>query len=260
MFDEKALTEKLIAMGNAELEKAKTQTTSFGVPPEVSVWITDLENYPHLFLLACIADRQVKAEKAWSIPYNMHLLFGDVSFEALEKLKTRDWLAVTKKAGHRFQKTIADALELGIKRIRTQYDGDAANIWNDKPSSAELIQRLREFDGVGQKIAAMTAQILVRDFGIEYTDYKRLDIAVDVHTRRVMKRLGLVDSKDTDQEIIFKARQMNPDFPGVFDLPLWKVGRNFCFETSPNCNKCLLNRSCLKKIKASTPEPGHYRT
>lgn len=235
-------------MGNAELELAKTKNTSFGVPPEVAIWITDLENYPHLFLLACIADRQIKAEKAWSVPYNMHLLFGDVTFVALEKLKADDWLAITKNAGHRYQAKIATALENAIRQIRIQYDGNAANIWNDKPSSSELIQRLREFDGVGQKIAAMTALILVRDFGINLADYMRLDIAVDVHTRRVMKRLGLIDAKDSDHEIIFKARQMNPEFPGIFDLTLWKIGRNFCHETKPNCTACSLQNHCLTQM------------
>ena len=246
MFDEGALTKKLIGLGYQALEEGKSKTTSFGVPPEVQAWFTDLEKYPHLFLLACIANRQIKAEKAWSIPYNMHLLFNSVEFESLEKLKSKDWLKLTKQIGHRFPEKTADSLELAIKHIRNTYDGNAAKIWNDKPSSAEIIQRLREFDGVGQKIAAMTAQILVRDFGIEYSDYKRLDIAVDVHTRRVMKRLGLVNPNDSDQEIIFKAREMNPEFPGVFDLPLWRIGRNFCKETNPKCSKCPMNLSCLK--------------
>ena len=244
MFDEGALTQKLVELGYQALEEGKKKTTSFGIPEEVQEWFTDLDKRPHLFLLACIANRQIKAEKAWSIPYNMHLLFNDVDFESLEKLKSKDWLKLTKQIGHRFPEKTAYSLELAIKHIRTQYDGNAANVWNDKPSSAEIIQRLREFDGVGQKIAAMTAQILVRDFGIEYSDYKRLDIAVDVHTRRVMKRLGLVDQSDSDQEIIFKARQINPDFPGVFDLPLWRIGRNYCFETGPNCGSCLFSSAC----------------
>lgn len=244
MFNEGELTKQLVKLGYEALEEGKHRKTSFGVPEEVQEWFTDLDKYPHLFLLACISNRQIKAEKAWSIPYNMHLLFGDVSFDALEKLKSKDWLKLTKTIGHRFPEKTANSLELAIKHIRTQYDGNAANVWNDKPSSAEIIQRLREFDGVGQKIAAMTSQILARDFGVEYADFKRLDIAVDVHTRRVMKRLGLVDKNDSDQEIIFKARQMNPDFPGVFDLPLWRIGRNFCHASSPNCSECELRTMC----------------
>ena len=36
---------------------------------EIDSKINDIKNYPHLFVLACLMDRQVKAEKAWKIPY-----------------------------------------------------------------------------------------------------------------------------------------------------------------------------------------------
>ncbi|MGE4385268.1 MAG: hypothetical protein AB7E39_05340 [Endomicrobiaceae bacterium] len=29
--------------------------------------LNDLENYPHMFVLACLMDRQIKAERAWAI-------------------------------------------------------------------------------------------------------------------------------------------------------------------------------------------------
>ena len=248
MFDEVALTKQLVELGYAALENGKISGPSFGVPDEIQEWFTDLEKNPHLFLLACIANKQIKAEKAWSMPYQLHHLFSDVSFSNLETLKSEDWLKLSKQLGYRYANKTAESFELAVKLIRAQYDGNAANIWNDKPSSAEIIQRLREFKGVGQKIAAMTAQILVRAFGVEYSDYKRLDIAVDVHTRRVMKRLGLVNPNDSDQEIIFKGRQMNPDFPGVFDLPLWKIGRNFCHETNPECKNCHLKLDCFYSV------------
>ena len=29
----------------------------------------DFDKYPHLFVLACVMDRQIKAERAWKLPY-----------------------------------------------------------------------------------------------------------------------------------------------------------------------------------------------
>lgn len=35
---------------------------------EIDILYNNLENYPHFFFLACVMDRQMKAEKAWLIP------------------------------------------------------------------------------------------------------------------------------------------------------------------------------------------------
>lgn len=244
MFDEGALTKKLIELSEDAFAKSRKNGPNFNVSPEASKLLTDLEKYPHLFLLACISNRRIPAEKAWNVPYNLSQFTKKLDINSLSKFESTDWLKFTKSIGHRLPATMAKSFELAIKKIQTDYDGNAADIWNDKPSSAVIIKRLREFNGVGQKIAAMTAQILKRGFGIEYADRTNLDLAIDVHTKRVMKRLGLVTETATKKEILSKAREMNPDFPGIFDLPLWNIGRDFCHETKPKCKKCQLKKLC----------------
>ncbi|OYT34310.1 MAG: hypothetical protein B6U87_02220 [Candidatus Aenigmarchaeota archaeon ex4484_52] len=46
------------------------------------------------------------------------------------------------------------------------------------------------------------------------------------------------------EEAIFSARQLNPDYPGIFDKPCWIIGRGYCFEQNPNCNACPLIKVC----------------
>ena len=131
--------------------------------------------------------------------------------------------------------------------IKNKYNGDASNIWKDKPSSATVVYRFLEFNGMGIKIATMAANILARQFKIEFSDYYSIDISPDVHVKRVLKRLGYLNENPTIDQIIYKAREINPEFPGLIDYSCWVIGRNYCHETNPNCDKCPLNSECKKQ-------------
>lgn len=39
---------------------------------EADELINDLRHYPHAFVIGCIMDRRIKAEKAWQIPYRIY--------------------------------------------------------------------------------------------------------------------------------------------------------------------------------------------
>jgi len=53
-----------------------------------------------------------------------------------------------------------------------------------------------------------------------------MDIKPDVHTMRVLYRLGVSSSLNTDSAIS-AARLISPSYPGAIDGPLWSVGRNW---------------------------------
>ncbi len=38
--------------------------------------LNNLKAFPHVFVLACIMDRQIKAERAWIIPYRIGVEIG----------------------------------------------------------------------------------------------------------------------------------------------------------------------------------------
>jgi len=102
------------------------------------------------------------------------------------------------------------------------------------------VRRFLESDGAGPKIATMAASILVKGFRIPVSDRYSIDVSVDVHVRRVARRLGLVGPDCSDDEIIYRAREMNPKLPGVVDLGLWELGRTCCRSGSPRCGECRL--------------------
>jgi endonuclease III len=75
-------------------------------------------------------------------------------------------------------------------------------------------------------------------------DYYSIDISVDVHVRRVFAKLGMVPLDAKADQLIYRARAINPEFPGILDLPLWEVGRNWCMPKKPKCSECYLSEAC----------------
>jgi len=216
--------------------------------PDADVLLNDLENHPHAFVLACIMHQQIKAEKAWLIPYAIRDRLGTFAFNNLRRLSIEEVTSLMRQpsALHRFADRMSRFLHAGIQRIGRDYGGDAARIWSGRPASDEMIRRFLEFDGVGPKIACMTANILVRDFKIPVRDKYCIDISADVHVQRVFARLGLVSSEGegSPELTIYRARELNPEYPGVFDLSVWEIGREWCRPTAPLCPACYMNRHC----------------
>lgn len=140
--------------------------------------------------------------------------------------------------------TMARVLHQATQRILAEDVGDASRIWAGRPPSARVVRRFLEFHGGGPKIATMAANILVRSFHIPLSDYRYIDISADVQVDRVMSRLGFVEPGSSPAVVIYAARELNPDFPGIFDLALWDLGRTLCRPVNPQCPQCRLRRLC----------------
>ena len=126
----------------------------------------------------------------------------------------------------------------------TEYRGDASRIWNGSPPSATVVRRFLEFYGAGPKIATVATNILVRQFHVPLQDLYSVDVSVDRQLRRVMTRLGFVRQGASDLLLIYAAREAHPEFPLIFDLALWNVGRTICKPTDPRCTECQLVKMC----------------
>jgi endonuclease-3 len=244
-MNEKAIRDRLVEHGQI-LFHAPKQLIQFTREPQADALLNDLTNHPHAFALACVMDRQVKAERAWLIPYRISEKLGEFSMQTLSALSRADmnYLMREPEPLHRFVNTMADNFLSAVQRIKNSYGGDAARIWTGKPSSAEIVYRFLEFDGVGPKIGSMAANILAREFKIPFADYYSIDISADVHVRRVFSRLSLCAPDVTVEQVIYKARALYPDFPGMMDLPCWEIGRNWCKSRGPECSGCYMNDLC----------------
>jgi len=241
------ITETLIAKGRS-LWELPGELVRFTGNPEADRLLNDLEATSHAFVLACIMDRQVKAEKAWLVPYLISQKLDSFEFQVLAGLGVEEIikLMTIPQPLHRFPEQMAKNLYAAIQLIAEKYNGKASTIWQGKPSSAEVVYRFLEFRGVGPKIATMATNILARDFKVRFSDYYSIDMSIDVHVRRVFSRLGLVPQSATNEQIIYRARALSPEFPGLLDLPAWEIGRSWCRPSEPNCAACYMNELCPK--------------
>jgi len=241
-----SLIEILVNRGN-ELLQRPYEPNVFTGNNEADALLNDISSHPHAFVLACVMDRQIKAERAWLIPYHIKSEIGGFEFEQLMTLSPSYLVSLfQKKSLHRFNETMALLFYDAIKLISNKYDGNASLIWADKPRSASIVRRFLEFKGIGVKIATMAANILSRDFKIPMQDRICIDISPDVQVKRVFIRLGFIHSQATNDQLIFAAREFHPEYPGIFDLSAWEIGRQWCRPTKPDCANCYLDGICPK--------------
>ncbi len=241
-----AIVKELVAQGKRLLDSSSA-FHEFTGNADADALLNDLERFPHAFVIGCIMDRQVKAERAWIIPYEFARVLGDFSFATLSALsQARIYKLMTKpRSLHRFAEDMSRNFYDAIQLIGSNWGGDASRIWTNKPSSAQVVYRFLQFRGVGPKIATMAANILARNLKVPFSDYFSIDISVDVQVRRVFWRLGLSERNESIDSITYLARSLNPEFPGLLDSPAWNLGRNYCLETEPNCSKCPMSKKHL---------------
>lgn len=244
-MDERTIRDRLVDRGRTLFSSPKT-LVPFTRIQAADALLNDLAGHPHAFILACVMDRQIKAERAWLIPYKISEQLGGFSMQMLGALSRDEVksLMTSPESLHRFAAKMSGLFHAAVRRIISDYEGDAARIWTGSPSSAEVVYRLLEFDGVGPKIATMAANILARDFKIPLADHYSIDISADVHVRRVFGRLGLCPPDATVEQIVYKARALFPEFPGMMDLASWEIGRTWCKPRDPQCGSCYMKDVC----------------
>ena len=238
----------LISKGD-KLFQSPRKVAEFTGNQEADTLLNDIKKYPHAFVLGCLMDKQVKAERAWLIPYYISTKLGSFEFSNLQNLSLAEITDLMTKPEplHRFPKKMSKEFHSAIERIKIKFNGDASLIWSNSPPSAQVVYEFLQFKGIGTKIATMAANQLARHFEIPFSDYYSIDISVDVHVRRVLRRVSLIEKDASVEEIIYKARALNPKFPGLIDSPLWEIGRNWCKPKKPLCDNCYLQYLCPKK-------------
>jgi hypothetical protein len=96
--------------------------------------------------------------------------------------------------------------------------------WRNPPC-ALVIRRFLEFEGIGAKIATMATNILVRQFNVPMLNKSAIDISADRQVMKYFQSHGLLREAAKKEELIYLAREINPEYPGLLDLLAWEQGR-----------------------------------
>jgi endonuclease III len=227
--------------------------------------INDLDEHPHAYVIGCVMDMQIPAERAFGIPLELSRRLGFFDMPNLARLSREQCREAMLRPTplHRFE-YMGDRLHSAIQRIHDVYGDVASRIWAGAPSSATIERRFHDFDGAGPKIASMATNILARSFSIPMSDRSGIDISVDSHLLRVFPRLGFAEEGADAETLRSAARALNPEYPGIFDIALWDLGRTVCGPRHPDCSVCELRdvcptgtgvRSVQPTVSAPTPRP-----
>ncbi|MDH5647952.1 MAG: hypothetical protein OEZ01_18220 [Candidatus Heimdallarchaeota archaeon] len=239
MSDNKKIRDALISIE----DQVNTPELLPALVPEASKLVS--EN-PFAFTIGVCLDRGTKAEIIWTIPYYIQQDLGHLNPQMIYKMSLEELADLFDRLPKR-PRYINDApttLKQLTKMVVEELGGDATKLWAGK-RALEVHRTFRSIHGVGPGIASMGVLLIESTFGIQFEDKSFMDIKPDVHTMRVLYRLGI--SKDqTETSAIVATRIMNPEFPGALDGPLWWIGRNWCSASNPDCDICPMNEVCSK--------------
>lgn len=128
-----------------------------------------LSTDPLALLIGMTLDQQDKLEKAFNSPYVLAQRLGHVpTAEELAAFDTDELVAIFAKppALHRFPKSMAGRVQEVCRALVDRYDGDAANLWQDADSGAELVKRVASLPGFGKQKSQIFTALLGKQFGV----------------------------------------------------------------------------------------------
>jgi endonuclease III len=203
---------------------------------------------PYAFALAVCLDRGTKADIIWTIPYYIKQRLGHLDPYKINRMNQHELSALFNSLARRPR--YVDAAPRTVQELTAhvigRFGGDASRMWRDK-KAAEVQRNFQNIYGVGPGISSMAVLLIEKAYGIRFSDLdrKEMNIKPDVHTMRVLFRLGL-SSRESEGEAVATARRLHPAYPGELDAPLWVIGRRWCHYSYPRCPECRMNEICPK--------------
>ena len=155
---------------------------------------------PFALLTGFVLDQQVSVQKAFSGPLELKGRLGTLDPAEIAGMDPGELDRVfrEKPALHRYPGTMAERTQALAATITSEYAGDAARVWDEAQSGADLQRRLLDLPGIGPMKARSLIAILVKRFDVRPPGWE--EVTPTHHT------LGDVDSAEALEDYQAKKR------------------------------------------------------
>jgi len=124
---------------------------------------------PNALLIGMVLDQQDRLEKAFAGPALLAArLGGRLDVTAIADMPDDDFVALCAgpPAIHRFPKSMAGRIQQVCRVLVADHDGDAADLWRDAASGAEIREAIRGLPGFGEQKAKIFTALLGKQYGV----------------------------------------------------------------------------------------------
>jgi len=129
-----------------------------------------LSHDPLALLVGMLLDQQFPMERAFRAPWQLAQRLGRRRLDAAEIAAwDPDGLAklmARPPALHRYPAAMAGRIQVLCAYLLKEYHGDAAELWRDAASGAELLKRVRALPGFGEQKARIFVALLGKQLGV----------------------------------------------------------------------------------------------
>ena len=128
-----------------------------------------LSDDPFALLMGMLLDQQYPMEHAFRGPAKVLGRFGTLAPAAIAAAEPGAFadLCATPPAIHRYGRSMAGRVQDLARHVVDEYDGDAARVWTEARSGADLMKRLRALPGYGEQKAKIFIALLAKQLDVK---------------------------------------------------------------------------------------------
>jgi len=134
-----------------------------------------LDKYPFAILVGMMLDQQYPMEHAFRGPAKVLDRFGSIEPGAIAAADPEEFAALcsTPPAVHRFPGSMAARMQELASIVDEEYAGDAARLWTEASTGAELLKRVMALPGFGKQKAQIFVALLAKQLDVRPDGWER---------------------------------------------------------------------------------------